>query len=168
MSLRSRITEDLRQAQADEDQLRITTLRLILTAIRDRDAARSAGDEHGRIPDDEIQRVLSRMVEMRRQSLSGYEEGGQFELVEREQAEIDVIAAYLPDSMDAEDTARAVDGVLKELGASSVRDMGRVMDLLRRRHNGRLDPALAGRLLRQRLAAGPGAGAAAGSGRDQT
>ena len=167
MSLRERITGDLRQAQAAEDQLRITTLRLILTAIRDRDAARNAGDERGRITDEDIQRVLSRMVEMRRESLRGYEEGGQFELVEREQAEIDVIAAYLPVSMDEDETAHAVDQLLDELGTASIRDMGRVMELLRRRYGGRLERAMAGRLLRQRLGEAPAASLDTSTGRDQ-
>lgn len=165
MSLRDRISDDLKHALIAQDATEISTLRLILTAITDRESAQRARAGPRTLGDDEILAMLTRMVELRVQSLRGYEEAGQFDLVAREQAEIDVIAAYLPRPMNPAEAEAVVEAALIELDARSIRDIGRVLAVLARRHAGRIDMQAAGRIVRARLAGGhriedPGAGAA--------
>jgi uncharacterized protein len=154
MSLRKRISDDLKRAMVADDRLRIATLRLITAMIRDRDSALRAEAEGTGMSDPEIVAVLARMAQMRRDSLRDHEEGGRLELAEREQAEVEVIEGYLPRPLDRDQIVAAVEAVVAELGASTIRDLGRVMDLLRMRHAGQMDVACAGPLVRARLTGG--------------
>jgi uncharacterized protein YqeY len=104
--------------------------------------------------DSEILSVLARMVRMRQESARAYEEGGRLELVERELAEIGVIEGYLPRQLDADETVAAIAAVVDELGASSIRDMGRVMAVLKDRYTGQMDFTRVGPLVKARLTGG--------------
>jgi len=154
MSLRQRISTDLKAALKARDQLRLSTLRLISAAIKDRDIALRSEGKDGEMSDTEILTVLARMVKMRQESVRAYEEGGRLELVEQEQAEIAVIEDYLPRQLDADDTEAAIATTVAELGATSIRDMGRVMNLLRERHTGQMDFARVGPMVKERLSRG--------------
>jgi len=154
MSLRERISADLKTALKNKEQLRLSTLRLINAAIKDRDIALRGTGEDREMTDEEITAVLSRMVKQRQESARAYEEGGRLELVERELAEIGVIEDYLPRQLSAEETDAAIAAVIAELEASSIRDMGRVMNLLKARHTGQIDFGAVGPMVKARLSTG--------------
>ena len=151
MSLRDRIFDDLKTAMKAKDTLRLSTLRLINAAIKDRDIALRGEGEDRLMTDEEITAVLSKMVRQRQESARAYEEGGRFELVEREQAEIVVVEGYLPRQLSAEENRAAIDSVVAELGAASIRDMGRVMNALKTRFTGQMDFGAVGPMVKARL-----------------
>ena len=137
--LRTRITETMKSAMKAKEQTALSTARLIQAALKDRDiAARSKGNMDG-IADDEILSMLQSMIKQRRDSIQMYEKGGRPELAEREAQEIDIIEGFLPEQMSDEDAAAAIDAVMAELEASSMKDMGRVMAALKERFAGSMD-----------------------------
>ncbi len=151
MELRARIQDATKAAMKARDQLRLSTLRLIGAAIKDREIAARGEPGEGRLTEDDLVALLSRMVKQRQESARAYEEGGRLELAEREQAEIGIIQEFLPRQLDESEVAAAIDAVIAELGATGVRDMGRVMGTLRERHAGQMDFGAAGALVRTRL-----------------
>ncbi|PKP84458.1 MAG: glutamyl-tRNA amidotransferase, partial [Alphaproteobacteria bacterium HGW-Alphaproteobacteria-2] len=137
--LRERLSGALKDAMKARDAARTSTLRLINAAIKDRDiAVRSEARREG-VSDEEILSVLTRMVRQRQESARAYEEGGRLELAARELDEIGVIEEYLPRQMTEEEQEQAVAQAVAEIGAAGVRDMGRVMALLKQRHAGQMD-----------------------------
>jgi len=154
MPLRARFSEDLKQAMKAKDSLRLSTLRLITAAIKDRDIALRSEGEDREMTDDEITAVLSRMVKQRQESARAYEEGGRLELVERELAEIAVIETYLPRQLTPDEVESAIAGVISELEAGSIRDMGRVMNALKARYTGQMDFGAVGPVVKARLSGG--------------
>lgn len=152
--LRERLSTALKDAMKARDAARISTLRLINAAIKDRDiAVRSEARSEG-VSDEEILSVLTRMVRQRQESARAYEEGGRLELAERELAEIGVIEEYLPRQMTEEEQEQAVARAIAEIGAAGVRDMGRVMAFLKQRHAGEMDFTTASALVKARLCGG--------------
>ena len=153
MDLRTRIGTALREAMKTREAARLSTLRLINAAIKDRDIAlRGTADERG-VSDEEILGILGRMVRQREDSARSYEEGGRLDLAERERAEIAVIEAFLPRQLDSDEIASAIDAAIAETGAQTIRDMGAVMALLKSRHTGRMDFSAAGPMVRAHLTA---------------
>ena len=151
MELRARIQDATKAAMKARDQLRLSTLRLIGAAIKDRESAARGEPGEGQLTEDDLVALLSRMVKQRQESARAYEEGGRLELAEREQAEIGIIQEFLPRQLDPAEVAAAIDAVIAELGATGVRDMGRVMGALRERHAGQMDFGAAGALVKKRL-----------------
>jgi uncharacterized protein YqeY len=153
MSLRDRINDALKQAMRDREPERLSTLRLINAAIKDRDiAARGAGDDDAAgVGDAAVTEILAKMIKQRHDSVRAYEEGGRLELAEREREEIATIEDFLPRRLDAAETEAAIDAAITRTGATSVRDMGRVMADLKARHPGRLDFAEVGPKVKARL-----------------
>lgn len=133
------------------EALRLSTLRLINAAIKDRDIALRGEGEDRELTDSEIMSLLTRMVKQRRDSAQAYEEGGRLELVERELAEIAFIEAYLPRQMTEAEVLAAIEGEIASLGASSIRDMGRVMNALKARYTGQMDFGAVGPMVKGRL-----------------
>lgn len=152
MSLRERIVADLKQAMKDRDQTRLSTLRLINAAIKDRDIALRGEGEDRMLTEGELVAILTRMVKQRHDSVRAYEEGGRLELVQREKDEIAVIEGYLPRQLSRDEIAKAVDTVIAETAADSARDIGRVIELLKVRHAGQMDFSVAGPMVKARLA----------------
>ncbi len=152
MSLRERINAALREAMLARDQLRTSTLRLMLAAIRDRDIAQRAEEGAEGINEDEIQALLQRMMRQRQESAAAYEAAGRTELAEAERAEIDVIREFLPKPMSANEIDKAVAEAIHETGATSIRDMGKVMAVLKKKYAGRMDFAEASRRVKATLA----------------
>lgn len=149
--LRQRITETMKSAMKSKEQVALSTVRLIQAALKDRDiAARPKGNMDG-ISDDEVLSMLQSMIKQRRDSIEMYEKGGRPELAEREAQEIDVIEGFLPEQMSDEDVASAVDGVLTELEAATMKDMGRVMAALKERFAGSMDFGKAGGIVKGKL-----------------
>ena len=131
MELRTRVNSAMKQAMRDKATARLSTLRLINAAIKDKDiAARGEGNDDG-VPDSEVLAILGKMVKQRQESARTYEEGGRVDLAERELAEIEVIEEFLPRKLSDKDVEKAVDDALAEVGADSIRDMGRVMAVLK-------------------------------------
>ncbi|MDS9466132.1 GatB/YqeY domain-containing protein [Paracoccus sp. MBLB3053] len=154
MGLRERITADTKEAMKAKDTARLSTLRLISAAIKDREiAARGEGGDETGLSDAQLTAILSKMVKQRQESAKAYEEGGRLELAEREQDEIRVIQSYLPRQMTEEETRLAIDKVIADLGAETIRDMGRVMAELRNRHAGQMDFGAVGPTVKDRLMA---------------
>ena len=150
--MRHEINEALKQAMRNKDERAVSTLRLILAALKDRDiAARGKGQQDG-ISDDDILGMLQTMIKQRKESIALYEQGGRLELAEKEQEEIDVIARFLPKQLDDDETQAAVRGMIEEVGASSLKDMGSVMSALRERYPGRMDFAKASAAAKAQLA----------------
>ncbi len=154
--LRHRFNEALKSAMKRRDRLATSTVRLILAAVKDRDiAARGAGKpgagKHDGIGDDDILGVLQTMIRQRHDSIALYRQGGRPELAQREADEIAVIEGFMPRQLGAEETAAAVEEVMAEIGAASLKDLGRAMAALKARYAGRMDFATASALAKQRL-----------------
>ncbi len=150
MTLRARITDDMKLAMKAGDSARVSTVRMILARIKDLDiAARPRGVE--RIGDDEIVSALRNMVKQRSESAALYLQGGRGELAAKEDAEIVIIEGYLPTPMGGAALEAAVDAAVADTGASGLRDMGRVMAALKASHGAALDMARANALVKARL-----------------
>lgn len=152
MSLQTRVNEALKEAMRNRDAERLSTLRLISAAIKDRDIALRGSSEESGVTDADVLQILGKMVKQRQESARAYEEGGRLELAERERAEVQTIEEFLPRQLDEAETSAAVDEAISRTGASSIRDMGRVMGELKKRYTGRMDFAKVGPLVKQRLA----------------
>jgi uncharacterized protein YqeY len=151
MDLRTRITTSIKQAMRDKDSARLSTLRLINAAIKDRDiAARGTGEEGG-VSDAEVLAILGKMTKQRKESATTYEEGGRLDLAERELAEIEVIEEFLPRKLSEAEVTKAVNAAVDEVGASSIRDMGRVMGVLKTKYTGQMDFGAVGPMVKDRL-----------------
>ena len=154
--MRDELTAAMKAAMRGQERARLGTIRLILAAIKDRDLAilnktGDAGAEVCRISDAEIAQLLATMIKQRRESIRIYEEAGRLELAEREAKEIEVISEFLPRQLDDGETQDAIRTVISEIGASSIKDMGRVMALLRERYRGQMDFAKASALVKELL-----------------
>lgn len=149
--LRERFNEVLKEAMRAKDQPKVGTIRMILAGVKDRDiAARPKGNSTG-IDDGEILNLLRSMIKQRQESIEMYRQGGRQELVDKESAEILVIESFMPQQMSDEEVKAAVAAVVKETGAASIKDMGKVMAELRARHAGVMDFAKAGPLVKAAL-----------------
>ncbi len=152
MELRARINAALKTAMKERRSERLSTLRLINAAIKDRDiATRGSDDSPDGVTDEQVRQILSRMVKQRQESVRAYEEGGRLELAESERAEIEVIEEFLPRRLSEGEIDEAVAGAIAETGADSIRDMGRVMGLLKERYSGQMDFGIVGPKVKQRL-----------------
>ena len=151
MSLRNEINSAMKEAMKEKAQLRLSTLRLINAAIKDRDiAAREEGIEEG-VDDSEILAILGKMTRQRQESAKTYEEAGRLDLSERELSEIKVIEYFLPRQLNGEEIEIEVTKVIDEQGASSIRDMGRVMACLKERFTGQMDFGSVGPIVKKKL-----------------
>lgn len=149
--VRGRLEEALKTATLARDQRATSTLRLILAALRDRDIAeRSKGNLAG-LTDEQIIALLHSMVKQRRESIKLYEEGGREDLVRQEAEEIAVIEQFMPPQMSEAQVEEAVTGVIAETEAKTLKDMGRVMAVLRERYAGRMDLGRAGARVKEQL-----------------
>ncbi len=148
--IRDDIKAALISAMKGGDKERTGTIRLVQSAIKNRDIELRTGAAPA---DDDamVTEVLQKMIKQRRESIALYEQGGRQELADAEKAEVAVIEAFLPAQMSEEQTNAAIDAIIAETGASSVKDMGRVMALLKERHAGQLDMSKASGLVKARL-----------------
>lgn len=150
--LRARLNEALTAAMKAKETRRVSTVRLILAAIKDRDIAARSGGERGGVSDDEILQILQKMIKQRQDSIAHYEEGGRLELAQQEEEEIDIINEFLPAQLSGEEMSTAIAEVLDETGASGVKDMGRVMATLKDRYAGRMNFSEAAAAVKKQLA----------------
>ena len=139
MDLRASIMAATKQAMKDKAANRLSTLRLISAAIKDRDiAARPEGNDAG-VGDDELLAILGKMTRQRSESAKTYEEAGRIDLAERELEEITVIEEFLPRQLDDDEVDAAIDTAITTVGAASIRDMGKVMGELKGKYTGQMD-----------------------------
>lgn len=148
--MRDEINDSLKQAIKAQDKRRVGTLRLINAAIKDRDiAARSNGRD--KVSDADILEILAKMVKQRQESAVTYEDAGRPELAAQEREEITIIQDFLPKQMDEEATAAAVKEVVDEIGATSLKDMGRTMAALKERYPVEMDFRKANQVVKELL-----------------
>ncbi|MES2713600.1 MAG: GatB/YqeY domain-containing protein [Pseudomonadota bacterium] len=151
MDLRSRFTSEMKSAMLAKDAPRTSTIRMIMAKLKDTDiAARPSGVDQ--VPEEQVISMLRGMVKSRRESVEMYTQGNRPELAAKEAAEIAVIESFLPTQMDEAATAAAVDAAIAEAGATSVKEMGKVMAVLRAKYAATLDMAKAGALVKAKLA----------------
>src|ERR1700720_2547538 len=146
--IRDRIAEQLKTAMRAKNEPVTTTIRMVNAAIKqkDIDVARARGDEH--ISEDEILNLLQTLIKSRRESIEMYKQGARQDLVEKEQSEISIIEQFLPKQLGEEETKVAVRDLIAALGASSVKDMGKVMAALKSKYAGQLDMTKASALVK--------------------
>lgn len=152
MEKRAEINAKLKEALKSGDKVASSTIRLIMAALKDRDiSAREHGNTDG-ISDDEILLMLQSMVKQRQESSQTYSDAGRDDLAEREQAEIDVIKSFMPRQLEAEEVEAAIESIVKEIDAKDIKDMGRVMAVLKERYAGQVDMGKAGGVAKKKLA----------------
>jgi hypothetical protein len=149
--LRQDLNESLKEAMKAKDGCATSTIRLILAAIKDRDIAARTQSAGEKISDEQILEVLQKMVRQRKESIEMYAKGGRQDLVDRESHEIEVVEGFLPKSLSEAESQQAVAAVIGDLGASSIKEMGRVMGELKRRYAGRMDFSKASTLVKDTL-----------------
>lgn len=151
MLLRDWLQTALKDAMKAKAVDRLSTLRLINAAIKDREIALRGEAEAGEVGEAEILQIMGKMVKQRHESARAYEEGGRLELAEKELAEIGVIQEFLPRQMDGAEIEAAIAAAVAETGATSIRDCGKVMAALKGRYIGQMDFGMVGALVKGRL-----------------
>lgn len=151
MQMRERLAVALKDAMKAKQADRLSTLRLINAAIKDREIAMRGEGEGATVGDAEILAILGKMVKQRQESARAYEEGGRLELAEKELGEVRVIEEFLPRQLTPEEVAAAVEAAVAHLGATSIRDMGRVMGELKAKYTGQMDFGTVGPMVKAKL-----------------
>jgi uncharacterized protein YqeY len=151
MDMRTTISTALKEAMKAKDADRLSTLRLINAAIKDRDIAARTDGEEAQVSDDTVLAILGKMVKQRQESARAYEEGGRLELAEKEMNEIRIIEEYLPRQLDEVETDAAVAAAIAEVEATSIRDMGKVMAALKGKYTGQMDFGKVGPMVKAKL-----------------
>ena len=146
--LKNRILDDVKEAMRARDSARLGVLRLISAEIKQREV-----DERKDLDDEQVLAVLGRMVKQHQDSITQYRSGGRQDLVDKEAFELEIISSYLPPALPAEELASLIDQAIGESGAASIRDMGKVMAILKPRVQGRADMAEVSARIRERLGA---------------
>ena len=149
--LRDDINNALKQAMKGGDKRRVSTLRLVNSAVKNADIE-ARGHGKGPLSDDELLGLLQKMIKQRHESVELYEKGGRPELAAQEREEIEIIASYLPRQMSDAEMRAAIEAAVEETGAAGIKDMGKVMAALKARHSGKMDFAKASGLVKARLA----------------
>lgn len=147
--IRERLAGDLKEAIKAQDAVRVSTLRLVSAAIKDRDIAARTGDNAEGVSDGDILAIIAKMIRQREESADIYEQAGRLDLATQERAEIVILKGYLPKQMTDREVDQAVAAAIAATGAASIRDMGKVMAVLKERHTGRMDFARASATVKQ-------------------
>ena len=148
--MRDTVTNALKDAMRKKDKDRLSTLRMVNAAFQDRDIA-NRGVGKGAADNDELLQILTKMVKQREESAKAYTDGGRPELAEKERAEIEILREFLPAQMSEDEARAAVAAAVKDVGAESVKDMGRVMAELKARYTGQMDFSKASGIIKQLL-----------------
>ncbi|WP_018413213.1 GatB/YqeY domain-containing protein [Methyloversatilis thermotolerans] len=146
MSLKERVSEDMKAAMRAKDSARLGTIRLLMAAIKQKEV-----DDRITLDDDQVIAVIDKMIKQRRDSIGQYESAGRQDLADAEKFELEILTAYMPQQMSADEVRAAIAAVIAETGASGPADMGRVMGPLKARLAGRTDMAQASALVKAAL-----------------
>ncbi|MFO1090981.1 MAG: GatB/YqeY domain-containing protein [Hyphomicrobiales bacterium] len=150
-SLAERINAELKDAMKAQNKARVSTLRLVTAAMKDKTIANRATPKEGPLTDADIHELLAKMIKQRRESIETYQKGGRQDLVDAESAEIAVIEEFMPKQLSEGEMQQAISDLVKEIGAAGVKDMGRTMAALKERFAGRMDFTKASALVKQAL-----------------
>lgn len=151
MPLRQDITANVKDAMKAKDSLRVSTLRLVNAAIKDRDIAARSSDRCDGIDDSEILSLLAKMVKQREESAKTYEDNARPELAERERAEIVIMREFMPKPLSEDEVKDVVKGLVDDMGATGLKDMGKIMGRLKSDYAGRIDMGKAGAIVKGHL-----------------
>ena len=151
MSLKVTIETEYKNALKSKDKNKISTYRLILSSIKDLDIVNRSGPNKKDTDDEDIKKLLKKMVKQRAESIDIYKKNNRSDLLEIEQNELDILSSFLPKQLNDEDTKKICEETISKLGASSIKDMGKVMGELKKKHADEIDFSKAGALLKQIL-----------------
>ena len=146
MPLKDKVTEDMKAAMRAKDTARLGTVRLLLAAMKQKEV-----DERVVLTDADILAIIDKMVKQRRESIAQFEKAGRNDLADAEKAEIAVLSGYLPQQLSEAEVAKAIEAAIAETGASSAKEMGKVMGLLKSRLAGRTDMGKVSGLVKAKL-----------------
>ena len=151
MSLRDKIENDYKSALKSKDKNKISTYRLILSGIKDLDINNRSGPQKKETDDNDIKKLLKKMIKQRSESIEIYKKNNRSDLLEIEQGEVDVISEYLPKQLGDEETKKICSDIIERTGASSIKDMGKVMGELKKNYADSIDFSKAGTILKELL-----------------
>ena len=149
--MHERFNEALKVALKSQDKIRISTLRLINAAIKDRDIADRTDNGGEGVSEEVVLEILAKMIKQRHESRSAYEEAGRLDLADQERSEISVIQEFMPRQLEDDEIIAAVDTALAEVEAQTLKDMGKVMGLLKQKYTGQMDFGKAGARVKEKL-----------------
>ena len=151
MSLKETIETEYKNALKSKDKIKISTYRLILSSIKDLDISNRSGPNKKETDDEDIKKLLKKMMKQRTESIDIYKKNNRSDLLEIEQNEFNILSSFLPKQLNDEDTKKICEETISKLGASSIKDMGKVMGELKKKHADEIDFSKAGVLLKQLL-----------------
>ena len=151
MSLRDKIETDYKNALKSKDKNKISTYRLILAGIKDLDINNRSGSEKKETNDDDIKKLLKKMIKQRSESIDVYKKNNRNDLLEIEEGEVSILTEYLPKQLNEEETKNICSQIINSTGASSIKDMGKVMGELKKKHSDTIDFSKAGAILKELL-----------------
>ena len=151
MSLKETIETEYKNALKFKDKIKISTYRLILSSIKDLDISNRSGPNKKETDDEDIKKLLKKMMKQRTESIDIYKKNNRSDLLEIEQNEFNILSSFLPKQLNDEDTKKICEETISKLGASSIKDMGKVMGELKKKHADEIDFSKAGAMLKQLL-----------------
>ena len=151
MSLKVTIETEYKNALKSKDKIKISTYRLILSSIKDLDISNRSGTNKKETDDEDIKKLLKKMMKQRTESIDIYKKNNRSDLLEIEQNEFNILSSFLPKQLNDEDTKKICEEIISKLSASSIKDMGKVMGELKKKHADEIDFSKAGALLKQIL-----------------
>ena len=151
MSLKETIETEYKNALKSKDKIKISTYRLILSSIKDLDISNRSGPNKKETDDEDIKKLLKKMMKQRIESIDIYKKNNRSDLLEIEQNEFNILSSFLPKQLNDEDTKKICEEIISKLGANSIKDMGKVMGELKKNHADEIDFSKAGALLKEIL-----------------
>ena len=151
MSLKDKINTDYKNALKSKAKIQISTYRLVLSGIKDLDISNRSGPNKKDTDDEDIKKLLNKMIKQRAESIDIYKKNNRKDLLEIEEKELEILSGYLPKKLSEEETRKICEEIASKLGASSIKDMGKVMGELKKQYSDNLDFAKAGTLLKELL-----------------
>ena len=151
MSLKVKIETEYKNAFKSKDKIKISTYRLILSSIKDLDILNRSGPNKKETDDEDVKKLLKKMMKQRAESIDIYKKNNRTDLLEIEQNEFNILSSFLPKQLNDEDTKKICEEIISKLGANSIKDMGKVMGELKKQHSDKIDFSKAGALLKQLL-----------------
>ena len=149
--LREKLNNDVKEAMKSRDQERLTTLRLVVAAIKDREISERVQGVSEALTDKDIVQIITKMVKQRDESARAYDEGGRADLRDRERREITILQDYLPKQMSEEEVRVAIQTTMAEMGDLTIKDLGKIMAVLKEKYSGEMDFGLANKIVKERL-----------------
>ena len=151
MSLREKIETDYKNALKSKDKNKISTYRLILAGIKDLDINNRSGPEKKVTDDDDVKKLLKKMIKQRSESIEVYKKNNRDDLLKIEQQEVEILSNYLPKQLSEDETIKLCNDVVAKLGAKDIKDMGKIMGELKKNYSDSIDFAIAGKVLKNIL-----------------